>query len=249
MDGQNYEIKKRRFAAFDIDGTIARTSLLQLLTRELVARGKLPIAIGHEVDIRLHDYRQKIRDDNFGKYMADAVQILFENLKSLPVNEYLETAQAIVNRSVSNTYVYTRDLIENLKSHGYFLIAISGSEMRLVDLYTKALGFDASVGAIFYEGDTEITGKIQLLDHPKNEILSALVNKFNLDLRGSIGVGDTSSDVVMLEMTEQPIAFNPNQELFKTAREKGWMVVIERKDMVYGLEATDSGYILKTTNI
>lgn len=242
------EPPKRRFAAFDIDGTIARTSLLQLLTRELVARGKLPINVGHEVDIRLHDYRQKIRDDDFGKYMADAVQILFENLKQLPVAEYLDTAQAIVNRSVSNTYVYTRDLIANLKSHGYFLIAISGSEMRLVDLYTKALGFDVSVGAIFYEGEQAITGKIEMLKHPKNEVLSALIQKFNLTQTGSIAVGDTSSDVVMLEMAEQPIAFNPNQALFTIARERGWMVVIERKDMVYGLEAQDGGYILKTTN-
>jgi hypothetical protein len=36
---------KRKFAAFDIDGTISRTSLLQLMVRELVARGKLVMSV------------------------------------------------------------------------------------------------------------------------------------------------------------------------------------------------------------
>jgi hypothetical protein len=42
--------------------------------------------------------------------------------------------------------------------------------------------------------------------------------------------------------------FNPNQALFKVAREKGWMIVIERKDMVYGMIKEGDQYVLKQVN-
>lgn len=246
MDGQS---KKKKFAVFDIDGTIMRTSLLQLMSRELVSRGKLPVSIGHEIDLRLHDYRQKIADDKFGDYVADAVKIMFQNLKDLPVSEYVETARAMANRSLSNSYVYTRELIKNLKSHGFFLIAISGSELRLVQIFGEILGFDISLGEVFYTGKETISGEIEAIHHPKEKILAALMQKYELEKVGSLAVGDTSSDIAMLEMVDQPIAFNPNRELFKTAREKGWMVVIERKDVVYGMELKNGVYTLTQVNV
>ncbi len=240
---------KRPFAAFDIDGTVARTSLLQLVTREMVARGKLSVDAGHEIDVRLHDFRQKVADESFGEYMSDAVKILFSNLKELPVSEYLQIAEAVVNRSLSNTYVYTRQLMAQLKNHGYFLIAISGSEARLVDFFAKAMGFDASYGAVYYQGETVIDGSVEVLNHSKQQILSDMIQKYNLETKHSVAIGDTSSDIPMLEAAEQGIAFNPNQALFQTARERGWMVVIERKDMVYGLEPQNGSFVLKTTNV
>lgn len=246
MDGQT---PKRKFAVFDIDGTVMRTSLLQLMSRELVARGKLDITIGHEIDVRLHDYRQKISDEKFGSYMEDSARILFSNLKNLPVDEYLQVARAIANRSLSNSYVYTRELINNLKKHGYLLITISGSELRLVQTFSQLLGIDVAIGSVFYRGEETLTGEVEVISHPKSEILTALIQKYSLDTKGSLAVGDTSSDAAMLSMVETPIAFNPNRELLAIAKEKGWMVVIERKDVVYGLTQKDGQYILSQTNV
>ena len=242
---------RKQFAVFDIDGTISRTSLLQLMVRELVARGKLDVGPGREIEILLHDYRQRIGDDNFGEYMKKAVDIMFKGLpKGLRVEDYNEIIDSIVRTSLTNTYVYTRELVQTLKRNNFFLIAISGSEVRAVSTYARSLGFDAWVGQVSYlEQDGKLTGGVQTLTQTKAQILDIIVKKFDLQTKGSTAVGDTSSDISVLEKVDSPIVFNPNQALFKVAREKGWMIVLERKDMVYGMVKENGQYVLKQVNV
>jgi HAD superfamily phosphoserine phosphatase-like hydrolase len=242
---------KKQFAVFDIDGTIARTSLLQQLVRVLVNRGKIDIGPAEQIENILHDFRQRIADDNFGEYMKKAVDIMFQSMpKGLTVEEYDEIIDVVVKTSLTHTYVYTRQLIQTLKHNNFFLISISGSELRAVSTFSKALGFDAWVGKLKYKNDgKKLTGEVQALGQPKDVILKTIINKFNLDTKGSLAVGDTSSDITVLNMVENPICFNPNQALFKVAREKGWMVVLERKDMVYGMTLENGQYVLKQVNV
>lgn len=241
---------KKQFAVFDIDGTIARTSLLQQIVRVLVNRGKIGVGPAQEIENLLHDFRQRITDDNFGEYMKQAVDIMFANMpKGITIEEYDEIIDVVVKTSLAHTYVYTRQLIQSLKHNNYFLISISGSEMRAVATFSKALGFDAWVGQVNYVNDGKrLTGEVQSLGQPKDKILDAIINKFQLETKGSMAVGDTSTDVPILNKVENPIVFNPNQALFKEARDKGWMVVIERKNMVYGMVKENDKYILKTVN-
>jgi hypothetical protein len=42
--------------------------------------------------------------------------------------------------------------------------------------------------------------------------------------------------------------FSAKQALFKVARENNWMVVVERKDMVYGMVKEGENYVLKQVN-
>ena len=242
---------KKQFAVFDIDGTIARTSLLQLMTRELVARGRLDIGPGHDIEVLLHDYRQRISDENFGSYMKQAVDLLFKNLpRGMSLEEYNGIIDSVVKKSLTSTYVYTRELAQTLKRNNFFLIAISGSEVRAVSTFARSLGFDAWVGQVNYlEENGMLTGEVQTLTQTKAQILDVIIKKFDLETRGSTAVGDTSSDISILEKVDSPIVFNPNQALFKVAREKGWMVVIERKDMVYGLVHENGQYVLKQVNV
>ncbi len=238
----------KKFAVFDVDGTLTRTSLLQLIARELVARGHLGVGPWYQVETYLHDFRQKVSDESFPDYQEKAADLIFAHLKTLPVNAYQDVVTSVAKRSPSHTYVYTRELVKNLKSHGFILIAISSSEMRAVDIFTREMGFDLSVGGMFFKGDETIGGDIQRLKKGKDEILQALITKYDLDLKGSMAVGGTSSDIPLLKMVDQAIAFNPNQALFKAASENDWMVVVERKDVVYGLQKDGSTYELKQTN-
>jgi len=242
---------KRQFAVFDIDGTIARTSLLQQLVRVLVSRGKIDIGPAQQIENLLHDFRQRIADDDFGDYMKQAVDIMFNAMpKGMSIEEYNEIIDVVVKMSLSHTYVYTRQLIQTLRRNNFFLISISGSELRIVSTFSKALGFDAWVGQVQYLDDgKKLTGEVRPLGQPKDRILNTLINKFDLDTKGSLAVGDTSSDVPILNMVENPIVFNPNQALFKTARDNSWMVVLERKDMVYGMAFENGQYVLKQVNV
>ncbi|HEY4500389.1 MAG TPA: hypothetical protein VJH25_01205, partial [Candidatus Paceibacterota bacterium] len=66
----------------------------------------------------------------------------------------------------------------------------------------------------------------------KRELIVRYMDSHKLSLKGSIGVGDTESDVGFLGLVDHPIAFNPNYNLAKIARQKNWTVVVERKDSI-----------------
>ena len=67
----------------------------------------------------------------------------------------------------------------------------------------------------------------------KSKILQRAVNKENLTLKHSVGVGDTESDISFLKQVAKPICFNPNRKLYNYAKRKHWSIIVERKDVIY----------------
>ena len=51
----------------------------------------------------------------------------------------------------------------------------------------------------------------------------------------------------MLELVDQPVAFNPSEELLEVALERRWKVVIERKNIAYTLLKQGGQTILAQT--
>jgi HAD superfamily phosphoserine phosphatase-like hydrolase len=241
----------RQFAVFDIDGTIVRTSLMQLLVKELVNRGQLDGPKAGDIERILHDGRQRIDDSVFGSYMKQAFDLMIQTAGSgLSLSDYTEAITAVANSLNSTSYVYTRQLIDTLKKNNFFLIAISGGEQRAVQAIASTLGFDACAAGVYYLDDGKIlTGEVQKFEAKKDAVLQAIISKYDLNTNGSMAIGDTGNDTVMFNLVSQPIAFNPNQALFKIAREKNWMVVIERKDVVYGMQMENGQYVLKSVNV
>ena len=241
----------KQYAVFDVDGTITRTGLFQLFVRELVARELLAPAAGREIELMLHAYHQRADEQKRAEYIHPIVERLLSSLqKSLNNQEYGEIVDAVTKSALQNTFVYTRELITTLKKNGFFLIALSEAETQLVAKLSSALGFNAWAGETTFTADKKgnFTGQSQNVAQTKVEILQAVVHKFGLEKRGSTAVGDMAADIAVLESVESPIVFNPSQELFKVAREKNWMIVIERKDMVYGLVKEGNTYVLKSVN-
>jgi phosphoserine phosphatase len=70
----------------------------------------------------------------------------------------------------------------------------------------------------------------------KANVVKRVLEKERATLRGSIGVGDTESDIPFLRLVDRPICFNPNRKLLREARRRGWEVVVERKDVVYKIK-------------
>ncbi len=71
-----------------------------------------------------------------------------------------------------------------------------------------------------------------------------MIDKHQATTTGSIGVGDSKSDIAMLALTERPLAFNPDKELLEHAKAHGWRVALERKSVVYQLEPQHGTYVL-----
>ena len=123
-----------------------------------------------------------------------------------------------------------------MKSNGYYLLGISHSPKFIVDGFGYELGFDKTYGTFYETGASDrFTGAVidEHLIMNKSAILKRAVEKESLTLVGSYGVGDTESDISMLELVETPIAFNPNRLLYRHAKKHEWKVVVERKDVIY----------------
>jgi HAD superfamily hydrolase (TIGR01490 family) len=226
----------KKVAIFDIDGTIFRSSLLIELTEAFIQEG-----IFSPMARKLYVRAQKDWLDRKGpyeKYINAVIKTFRKNIKGVRYSEFTKVARKVVDFHKNRTYRYARDIIEDLKKRNYYLLAISHSPKKIVEEFCKKLGFDKVYGQV-YEVDNrkQFTGKVLYLDliNDKAKILRRAVGKEKLTLKGSVGVGDTESDITFLKMVENPICFNPNKKLYQYAKRVGWKIVVERKDVIYYL--------------
>jgi phosphoserine phosphatase len=131
-----------------------------------------------------------------------------------------------------------------LKAKNYLLFAISGSQTEIVAKVAAYYGFDDYVGTVYGRGNGKFGGVESIGSFHKDRTLKQLVKKHGASFSGSLGIGDSQSDIPMLELVEQPVAFNPEKDLFRHAKDRGWKVVIERKNLVFELESKDGKYEL-----
>ncbi len=228
--------EKRRVAVFDVDGTIFRSSLLIRLVDILIERGAFP-KDAQNVYERQHT-KWLDREGDYQEYIDGVVQAFRQHLKGVHYAELAEAAEQMVESQWKRTYRYTRDLLKELKKKDYFLLAVSHSPKTVLDKFCPHLGFDKVYGTIYEIGPQDLfTGAVvdEHLIFNKANILRRAVEKENLTLQHSIGVGDTESDIPFLEMVTKPICFNPNAKLYKTAKRLDWEVKVERKDVIYSL--------------
>lgn len=226
----------RKVAIFDIDGTIFRSSLLIELVNMLIERGVFPENARAEYEKEHREWLD--RKGDYQNYIEAVVGVFLKHLKGVYYGDFMDAADSVIEEHKYHTYRYTRDLIAELKSGGYYLLAISHSPKSILEKFCKYLGFDKVYGKLYETGATGcFTGAI-LEEHliaNKANVVRRAVEKEGLTLKGSVGVGDTESDIPFLEMTDRAICFNPNSKLYRYAKLNGWEVVVERKDVVYKL--------------
>lgn len=228
--------QKQPVAVFDIDGTIFRSSLVIELVEQLIARAVFPVDARKNYAGALEDWKR--RQGDYSKYVKKVVEAFAKHAKGVPYGEVADIAGEIIESQKDHTYRYTRDLVKTLKKRGYFLLAVSHSPKFIVDGFGYELGFDKTYGTFYETGaSNRFTGAIEdeQLIMNKAAVLTRAVKKEGLTLDGSVGVGDTESDIPMLEMVERAIAFNPNKKLYEHAKKRLWEVVVERKDVIYEL--------------
>lgn len=234
-----------KFAVFDIDGTVMRRQLYHKLVDKLAKQG----ALGAEAPQMLEEAekswkRRKLSEVSFQEYDDILVNVYENALQNISLEVFDSLAVKVIEEYRDHSYIYTTDLLRRLKSDGYKLFIISGSHTELIEQIGKYYDFDDWMGTSYERSDKGFTGNVAISTLDKSKCLRQLIERNNVSLASSVGIGDTSSDIPMLEMVENPIAFNPDQKLFKTARDRAWKIVIERKNVVYELESKDGRYEL-----
>ena len=224
----------RKVAIFDIDGTIFRSSLLIEVTEALIKEKIFP---KNAREIYKKEFRQWTeRKGSYEDYIMAVVKAYLKNIKGVKHKDFSKVAKKVIAENNNKVYIYTRDLVKELKKKNYYLLAISNSPQEMVWDFCKKLGFDKTYGRVYgLDKNDKYTGEVLYLDliSDKSKILKRAIEKQGLTLKGSIGVGDTEGDIPLMKIVEKPICFNPNKNLYDVAKQHGWEVVVERKDVVY----------------
>lgn len=233
----------KKFAAFDLDGTLIRWQLYHTVVDRLAALGYLGDTAAQ--DIRDARMRWKTRTASFKEYELVLLTAYESTLKNIPIEEFENAVGLVVREYKNQVYTYTRELLKDLQAQGYFTMAISGSHHEMVAEIARAYNFDDFMGTIYSRKDGQFTGDMDSFPvGNKSKALTQLVEKHGLTYDGSYAIGDSESDIPMLASVQNPIAFNPERGLFEKAREEKWKIVVERKNVVYELLPGEEGYRL-----
>lgn len=228
--------KPRKLAVFDVDGTIFRSSLFIELVEALIEAG-LMAKSAREIYQREKKSWQD-RRGSYEEYLMAMVKAFHRYLPGIPYQKFMEVSESVIAKEKHKTYLFTRELVKKLKRRGYFLLAISNSPKGILDKFCKTLGFEKVYGRIYeINANDELTGQVLDLHLISNKgaIVKRAIEKENLTLKDSVAVGDTESDIAMLELVTRPICFNPNKKLYRYAKINQWEVVVERKDVIYNI--------------
>ena len=226
----------QKAAFFDIDGTVFRSSLLIELVETLVEDGIFPPEARRKYEKQFATWQN--REGSYEDYINALVESFMEYIRGVHYGTFADLGKKVVARVGKKTYRYTRDLIKDLREKGYYIVAISQSPKTILDEFCASYGFDKVYGRIYEIGPRNLfTGEVSAAQFIKDKslVVKRVLERQELNLEGSIGVGDTEGDIPLLESVEMPICFNPNMQLYTHAKMKGWPVVVERKDVVYTL--------------
>lgn len=224
-------------AFFDIDGTVFRSSLLVELVKQLINEGVFPLESADSFASELQAWRS--REASYDNYIDAVVKAFLKHIKGVHYGEFADIGRHVVAVQSKYVYRYTRDLIEELKKEGYYLVAISQSPKTVLDDFCGQYGFDKVYGRIYEIGPQDcFTGEIideHLIKNKANIVKRVFDRNADLTPENSLAVGDTDGDITLLEQVKKPICFNPDKDLYTYAKRTGWKVVVERKDVIYHL--------------
>jgi HAD superfamily hydrolase (TIGR01490 family) len=224
----------KKVAFFDIDGTVFRSSLLIELVEQFVEKGIFPNAVSKCYE---GEHRAWLnREGTYEAYIDAVIRAFVEHIRGVYYGDFADIGKEVVKKRGKQTYRYTRDLIQDLRSKDYYIVAISQSPKTILDEFCASYGFDKVYGRVYEIGPRDLfTGNVVESDFisDKSKVVERVIEKENLSRENSIGVGDTEGDIPLLESVEMPICFNPNMKLYQYAQAKQWPVIVERKDVVY----------------
>ncbi len=235
---------ERKFAAFDIDGTLIRWQLYHAIVEELITQKLISADASQRIDDARKTWRNRMH--SFSEYEEILVSVFRASRSSIRTDAFDKAVETVFETHKDQVYTYTRDLIKSLKAKGYLLFAVSGSQQEIVEKLGDYYGFDDVIGSQHERMPNGMLGDaiFSPVVHGKAGALKKLCDKHGITYEDSYAIGDSLSDTAILELVGHPIAFNPDQSLFRIATERGWKIVIERKNVIYELEKSNGSYLL-----
>jgi HAD superfamily hydrolase (TIGR01490 family) len=215
----------RPAAFFDLDKTIIAKSSALAFSRSFYTGGLLD---------RRSALRNAYKQLTFllGRADHDQMERMREFLSRMVTGWQVDTVRDIVAEtlhSIIDPLVYDEavTLIEEHHLAGRDVIIVSASGAEIVEPIGELLGVEDVIASRLAVQAGRYTGEIEFYAYAANkaEAMRALAARRGYDLRRSFAYSDSTTDVPMLEAVGHPHVVNPDRELRRLARDRGWPVL------------------------
>lgn len=212
-------------AFFDLDKTIIAKSSTLAFTKPLFKAGLLNSRTLAKAGVAQAYYQV------FGADHAQLERVKEElaNITSgWDQNEIVSLVEETVDGIVPPlVFAEALAIIEHHRGLGRRIIVVSSSPEEIVKPLCRYLSIDeviATRAAVGPEG--KYTGEIEFYAYGpgKAEAMTELADKDGVDLDASYAYSDSATDIPMLELVGHPVAVNPDSELERIAKDRGWEI-------------------------
>lgn len=229
---------------FDIDGTIARESLMIEHFKRLIKYEIL------DESIWVNDVKQLYMEyvNRYGAYDA-YIEALAEkyitDLKGFDIEYNKFIAEQSVQKVCERVYLFSRNQLEFHKKNGHLIFFVSGSPDFLVEEMAKKYDItEYRATKYLYDENGKFNGEILPMwdSENKDRVCKELIEKYDIDIEKSFAYGDTTGDLSMLRRFGNAYTINPSKRLLKKIKNdeelsKKVNIIVERKDVIYKLKA------------
>ncbi|MET8755892.1 haloacid dehalogenase-like hydrolase [Streptomyces sp. NPDC004667] len=221
-----------RIAVLDMDGTLLPGTLGADLLRRAAVTG---VGDAQAIARALATIRRYADGEMDLENAVKTVYRLYaQAMAGVPCDAALLLARHVWNEASRTVFPFTAPLITLLHEKGFRTVLISGSPHEIIQLAATDLGIDTALGTQRATRNGRPTGALRYapaLADGKRAALLALTAGWELDLRGSLAIGNSPSDAQIFEMVGTAIAFEPRDGLCSTAAARGWPIA-DRTDLL-----------------
>ena len=212
-------------AFFDLDKTvIAKSSVMAfggpfyregLISKRTIMRGIYAQFI----------YMLVGADDEKMERMREAMLTLTRGWDQARIKEIVrETLEEVLSPII---YAEALELIEEHRKAGRKTVIISSSPAETVEPLGEFLGVDAVIATrARLDAEGRYTGDLEFYAYGpyKADAIREMAVTEGIDLAKSYAYSDSITDLPMLELVGFPVAVNPDRDLLRIARDRGWEV-------------------------
>ena len=212
-------------AFFDLDRTLLRRSSALALAGSFRERGLISRRqLLHAAAWQLLFVARGASHEAVRRGAEDGLRIL-AGYRPEELREIVAEAMEPVLRPL--VYAEPLRLVERHRERGERVYVVSATLQEIVEAIADDLGFDGALGTICEVRDGRYTGRALRALHAeaKADCVRAVAESEGLDLSACTAYSDSRTDLPFLEVVGHPVAVNPDRELRRVARERGWPVL------------------------
>lgn len=212
-------------AFFDLDNTLVKGSALfhfgaGMVRHRLVTRREI-----------VRHARQHVAFRWRGEHVGELAGVRERALAlgaGLRVAEVIELGEQVYDERIAGRiWDGTRRLAEGHLELGESVWLVTGAPVELAEIVAGRLGLSGALGTVAEVENGVWTGRLVgevLHGHAKAIAVRALAEREGLDLNECAAYSDSINDLPLLDIVAYPHAVNPDRQLRRIARERGWPV-------------------------